>query len=266
MGDISKLSGLRFFQMGKYEYKNMHECDFRDIPRPHYCMGLIIRGEGRFYFADECVLVRAGDIIFVPVGSTYISKWSGSPDILYISAHFSFEPPSPFPRSRKMKIQRLSVGELSQLERVFNEMYEGYDKEKRIQFSVLGKFYEVLSMVYPSLKYSRLDETDPRMDAAVEYIETHYRQDFSVDTLAKICNMSLPHFYACFKKTAGCSPIEYKHIVCIRHAELMLIDSEKRTVEDISESLGFSSAIYFREVFKKITGKTPREYRRMSIE
>ena len=38
------------------------------------------------------------------------------------------------------------------------------------------------------------------------------------------------------------------------------------SIENISEQVGFESAAYFRRVFKKVTGKSPREYRKTSME
>ena len=88
---------------------------------------------------------------------------------------------------------------------------------------------------------------------------------FTVDELAEVCHMSTSHFYACFKNAVGMSPIEYKNSVCINRAMLRLV-SEDKTIEEISEELGFESAAYFRKVFKRVTGKTPKEYRKSAGE
>jgi YesN/AraC family two-component response regulator len=37
-------------------------------------------------------------------------------------------------------------------------------------------------------------------------------------------------------------------------------------VEEISSRLGFESAIYFRRVFKKVTGKSPTAYLKTDVE
>ncbi|MBQ7976398.1 MAG: AraC family transcriptional regulator [Clostridia bacterium] len=46
----------------------------------------------------------------------------------------------------------------------------------------------------------------------------------------------------------------------------MLINDSNMSIEAISDASGFQSAAYFRRVFKKITGKTPREYKSMGVE
>ena len=40
-----------------------------------------------------------------------------------------------------------------------------------------------------------------------------------------------------------------------------LLFDKNKSIEEISNEFGFDSPIYFRRVFKKLTGKTPTEYR-----
>ncbi len=266
MSDISNASKLSFFKVDKYCYNNTYICDFSNIPRPHYCMGLILSGSGVFTYDKGSVEVFPGDIIVVPVGSTYISTWSGAPDVAYISAHFSFDFPGPFPRNSKLKIQKVTLPDFEEIKKSYITMYENFEQKKEAQLYALGEFFKILGKVYPYLNFKPRKNIDERINKAVEYIEYHYKEDFPIDVLSQLCSMSTSHFYACFKDSVGCSPVEYKHGICIRHAELMLLDDTKKSIEDISDTLGFGSAIYFRKIFKKITGKTPREYRKTGIE
>ena len=91
MNNITNLSKLTFFSVNKYSHPYGYECNFSNMPHPQYGMGLILEGRGDFMFGDQTVTVGKGDIIFVPIGSTYISHWSGSNGVLFISVHFSFE-------------------------------------------------------------------------------------------------------------------------------------------------------------------------------
>ncbi len=266
MSDILSTSRLSFFKVDKYIYDTSYICDFSSIPRPHFCMGLILRGSGVFKYENKSVSVNEGDIIFVPVGSTYISQWHGIPGVEYISIHFSFEFPGPFPRNSRLKIQKITLPDPEKTARLYANIYEGCNSEKSTQLSVLGEFYSLMSEIYSYLEYTEVPKLDDRIDKAVQYIEYHYKESFPIEALAKLCNMSISQFYSCFKASLGCSPLNYKHTICIRHAELLLIDGKNRSIENISAELGFSSAIYFREIFKKITGKTPGEYRKTNIE
>jgi len=62
-----------------------------------------------------------------------------------------------------------------------------------------------------------------------------------------------------FKEYSGMTPMDYKLNAMIGQAKQHLTYSE-RSVAEIAEMLGFSSATYFCRMFKKKTGVTPMEY------
>ncbi len=258
-------SKLSFMQVDEYEYNCSYTCDFSQMPRPHYCMGLIIDGTGIFEFDGRSVMVNKGDIIFVPVGSTYISKWSGNP-ARYISIHFSFEYPGIFPQNTKPDIQKISTQHFDDIRKMCEKILHTKPKNNAEQLSALGNFYQIMALVYPEILLNKIKKMDSRILKAIEYIEQHYNENFSVKDITKLCALSGSHFHTLFKESVGCSPVEYKLATRIRRAELMLIENMQKTIEDISAEVGFDSSIYFRKVFKKITGKSPREYRRIRIE
>ncbi|MEE1186915.1 MAG: AraC family transcriptional regulator [Acutalibacteraceae bacterium] len=261
MSDISDLSKLSFFSVTEYTQNNGYVCDFTGIPRPHYCVGLILEGRGDFEFAGKTVVVNKGDIIFVPIGSTYASHWSGCDKAVYISAHFSFETHDLFSRNKKIEIQKVTLPDYPDLKSKFEKMYAAYNGNKTQQLVALGTFYEIISMVCSQLIYTKTTLMDKRIEKAVEFIEEHFTQQFTIEQLAKLSNMSVSHFHECFKSQVGCSAITYKHNMCVRKAQILLTKSDL-SIEEISETLGFNSSVYFREVFKKTTGKSPSEYRK----
>ncbi len=261
MNTIYELSKLSFLSVTKYTQTDKQECDFTEIPRPHYCMGLILDGKGDFRFKDKTVTVEKGDIIFVPLGSTYVSSWSGDNGALYISAHFSFETHGIFSRNKNIEIQKIRLKDDFDLIGKFKKMHEAYHGEKIQQLVALSIFYEILGEVYPKLAYTKTTLMDKRIEDAVTYIEKHFTEDFSVEQLAKLSNMSIAHFHKCFKIQVGCSAITYKHNLCVRKAQILLAESDL-SIEEISGIVGFNSSIYFREIFKKKTGKSPSDYRK----
>ena len=97
---------------------------------------------------------------------------------------------------------------------------------------------------------------------AIDYIERHFDSEISVKTLAELCNFSESRFHHVFKELTGETPIAYKHRIAVEHAVLYLGSERGYSVEEVSDKCGFSSSIYFRRVFKKITGKSPRELKK----
>jgi AraC family transcriptional regulator len=83
----------------------------------------------------------------------------------------------------------------------------------------------------------------------------------SLSELAKVCGISQSHLMRNFKASTGW-PI-HKFIVeeRLKAAKAMLAKGECNAKE-ISARLGFRSPAYFATAFRRMTGKTPTEYRR----
>ncbi len=266
MEEISKANNLSFLKITKLESAVPYPLDFLNHPRPHCCMAFVFDGCGDFDTKDGAVSVKKGDVIFIPEGSTYKAVWHGSPHVHYISLHFSFEFSDTIYNNKKTKIQKLSFEAPEELASLYKSIFAEYEKEKPEQYALLGLFYIILGRVDGKIIRKTSQAFDERIEKALKYIEEHYNESFSVSTLAKISNMSISHFHSCFKRQVGCSAIDYKQKICIHHAELLLISDGNIEIEEISKRTGFNSSIYFREIFKKITGKTPREYRKIATE
>ncbi len=92
------------------------------------------------------------------------------------------------------------------------------------------------------------------------YIETHYREKFSLKKMAGELFVNGCYLLRVFKQHTGTTPLAYhNHIRCERAGE-MLLQSDRR-VSDIGEAVGFASSAHFTHVFKKEWGFTPTEFR-----
>ncbi|WP_425357410.1 helix-turn-helix domain-containing protein [Mahella australiensis] len=68
-----------------------------------------------------------------------------------------------------------------------------------------------------------------------------------------------------FKKEIGYSINDYIKNAKIEYAK-MLLSSSTQSVQNISDSLNFCSRSYFADVFQKIVGTSPNEYRVMNFK
>ncbi|MCL2019459.1 MAG: AraC family transcriptional regulator [Oscillospiraceae bacterium] len=96
----------------------------------------------------------------------------------------------------------------------------------------------------------------------VEYINQHYKDDLSLESISGIAGFSKFHFTRWFKQFAGLSFYEYLTRVRIKVAESMLTNSETPITEIALES-GFQSIATFNRVFKLNKSLTPTEYRNL---
>ena len=245
---------LQYFKIGKYGGIHAKTDDYSNTPRPYFSIGMILRGNGKFYTENSDVVnVSPGEIIIVPSAATYISHWHGTPNISFIIFHFIFDKDF----EGNIPIQKISSFE--HLKKDFEFAYENFSVPAHA-FKVLSIFYNMLSEIFPSIKIISEKHINSSIKKAVDYITYNYTNNINIAELSKIANLSPSRFFTVFKKETGVSPIEYKNRISIRNAEKMLV-SEDYSIEEISEKIGFNSASYFRRTFKAFTGKSPREYK-----
>ena len=85
----------------------------------------------------------------------------------------------------------------------------------------------------------------------------------NLSELAKICGISKEHLARSFKATTGWQIHKYIAEERIRTAKSMLAEN-RSSCEEVSMRLGFKSPAYFSTAFRRLTGKTPTEYRKQA--
>lgn len=260
---VSALSKLCFLKVDRYCFNKEKVFNFLNYPRPHYCIGLVLKGRGEFCEAGEQpVLVEAGELIFVPITTQYRSHWYGSNDIEYISFHACFEQQCEPEALAGARLQKVSAANFKTLQQDFAFAEAHYNKTQAEQLQVLSFFYRLLAELLPRLCKKQAPQYDRRIANAVEYMNLNLSGSVSVPFLAGLCHLSPSRFYECFKLSTGLTPVAYKNRACVTRATYLLIRDRERPIAEIAELLGFESDTYFRRVFKGITGCTPGHYRK----
>ena len=76
--------------------------------------------------------------------------------------------------------------------------------------------------------------------------------------------MAPASFFRLFARCFGVPPARY--VLQRRAAAQRLLRETERTLEDIGRSLGFADAFHFSKAFKRVTGVSPREFRKQRRE
>ncbi|MBQ6385540.1 MAG: helix-turn-helix domain-containing protein [Lachnospiraceae bacterium] len=98
----------------------------------------------------------------------------------------------------------------------------------------------------------------------IEYIEMHLNDSISTQDVITFSGLGRTALCSKFKTEIGVSIGRYITEAKVKEAESLLTYTDK-TLGEISSYLGFSSQPYFQNVFKKITGTSPGEYRRITV-
>ncbi len=99
---------------------------------------------------------------------------------------------------------------------------------------------------------------------ALDFINEHYAEEtISLDTVARKVNISPNYFSAMFSQEIGQTFVEHLTNRRIDEAKRMLRQTDMRSSE-IAFAVGYKDPHYFSFVFKKVSGRTPSEYRKGS--
>jgi AraC-like DNA-binding protein len=86
----------------------------------------------------------------------------------------------------------------------------------------------------------------------------------SIKTVATQVGQSVNYFIRRFHEEVGMSPKAFLNRYRIEQAKSQ-IETSDRTIEEVARSVGFTDQNYFARQFTKITGTSPREYRRTHL-
>jgi transcriptional regulator GlxA family with amidase domain len=101
---------------------------------------------------------------------------------------------------------------------------------------------------------------DELVGKAQSYIEENLAEKISFEDLASQLAISRRNFDRRFIKATGNTPVEYLQRVKVEVAKSAL-EKGRKTIFEVMNEVGYSDDKAFREVFKKITGLSPLDYR-----
>lgn len=101
---------------------------------------------------------------------------------------------------------------------------------------------------------------DAEIQEVQDYIEKHYEERLTIDGLANLINAGRRTFERRFKEATNNTAVEYIQRVRIEAAK-KFFEASRKNVSEVMFDVGYTDTKAFRDVFRKITGITPIEYR-----
>lgn len=267
---------------------SIYECSLPDsIPNVpmhwhgEFELNYILHGSGNFICGDEHFQLNQGDIIIISPNMLHAAYPISDLDLKYIA--FVFHPNmlgmDNNDRSSMQGILPIISDQMfAKLKHNTNQSEYSSSKElieKIIHYAYKNNYLDdlmlksLLFQLFWNLKsngnlhsgknnfvsYSSL------IRPALEYMVLHFNNPITIKTLASISAISASHFMSVFNKAVGCSAIEYLTQLRIQAACRALIQTET-AISTISFDCGYSNLSNFNRHFRKITGISPREYRK----
>lgn len=94
-----------------------------------------------------------------------------------------------------------------------------------------------------------------------EFVKEHYAEDINLNFLADQFGYSASYISKLFAKHMGVSLCRYLIDLRMNRARYLLKNCEDLSIKQIAEVVGYPDQCYFSRMFKKLTGKSPQEFR-----
>ena len=147
--------------------------------------------------------------------------------------------------------------------------YRQHQKEREKRLENIMRQYRELQESFKGQEIKSYTLTEPEiidpdkemMDKLMAYIEKRISdENLKIDDMADAVGLGRTVFYGKVKELLGVSPSDFLKQIRMQRAE-QLISKSKMNFSEIAYSVGFTDPKYFTKCFKKMTGKTPSEYR-----
>ncbi|MDP4252248.1 MAG: helix-turn-helix domain-containing protein, partial [Bacteroidota bacterium] len=99
-----------------------------------------------------------------------------------------------------------------------------------------------------------------RIADAIDFYRTHFKEQPSLEQAAAHVHISPFHFQRMFKEWAGVTPKQFLQYLSLAHAKGILKDHQA-TLFDTAEETGLSGTSRLHDLFIKVEGMTPGEYK-----
>jgi len=99
-----------------------------------------------------------------------------------------------------------------------------------------------------------------RIATAIDYIKTHFKEQPSLNDIAKKVHLSPFHFQKLFTNWAGVSPKKFMQYISVEYAKSLLKESQSTLFETAFQT-GLSGTGRLHDLFINIEGMTPGEYK-----
>ncbi|MNP22802.1 HTH-type transcriptional activator RhaS [compost metagenome] len=100
------------------------------------------------------------------------------------------------------------------------------------------------------------DSQSHRVNRAIEWLNAHYAEPLSIDSLAQLINLSTSALHHRFKSVTAMSPLQYQKQLRLQEARRLLL-SESSDVSSIGYKMGYESLSQFSREYSRLFGASP---------
>lgn len=222
------------------------------------------RGQGRITVGGITRGYGAHNAIFIPAGMMHgfeLGAQSAGSALFFGRDHGLELPEDPLHlRIREVVPQAELSAIIENIQRESESSRAGSEKAARHHLGLLAVWLERQAET-SSDETPRLDASRRLARAYADLLEKEFRTGKSVGEFARDLGVTATHLTRVCNKTCGRSASDLLHDRLIFEARRMLAET-RAPIQQVAESLGFTSPAYFTRAFQHRTGKTPSAFRK----
>ncbi len=246
--------------------------DFSPLQPDHYHnffeIFYLMTGECRFLLKDSVYQLSKGDLVFIAPGEPHHSLYAPGDFCEIVNICFKKDH-IPQPSAEEFRSFMGSVPVLYQ-EEFHNLLARMLSENSHIdEYSDSFMSCYLKELLLMLMRHSVMNEKEPELlnskDAdillATKYIYKNFKKPLTLKEVSDVASLSPTYFSKKFKQITGMGFKEYLNFVRLKHAQAALLTTNN-TITDIALEYGFNDSNYFKDMFKKVYGKSPREFRK----
>lgn len=217
---------------------------------------IVLKTKGKTFYSINGKQVLSDKLhpVILPKGCSYSWKSVESGE----SITFEFDALEEF-----SDILSFEISDNSHITKTFTKIEKLLNsKDTSYQIECTYLLYSILNFLFKAVnkKYITKDKKE-LLRPATDYITLNYYDNtITNDSLALLCNISTVYFRKTFENVYGVSPIKFLNNFRIEKAKSMLL-SDFSSIQQVAESVGYSSIYHFSKMFKLYTGISPGKYK-----
>lgn len=225
-----------------------------------------VSGYGEVQAGEETIQVRPGEAFIVQIPSDhcyYLPEESSHWEFLFITLKGS-KATECWDFMQKAFGTKITFTDNAPLLLRLQKIYQKAASEGiQDPFVSSAHAYEFIMAFYRFAKgIDQVTEQVPAdLQAAIHYMEAHFREGLSLDDIAEAAGLSKYYFTSKFQKHLNMTPIQYVTKLRIQKAMELLMTTND-TLHDIAIEIGYDNANYFSKVFRKTIGITADNFRK----
>ena len=245
-----------FKNAGYYRHRTGWSCTQKADHAAFFC---VESGKMNVVTKDYDNVCNAGDVVFIKNFETAILTNASDTDLSYYFVSFFCE--------RDFDFQINTVTKDANVLGLFKDISKVHRSGAQLSKIKVAELFLRLIYLLSSQKLQKSkDYTDNyKLLTTVEYININYYKKITPEFLCKLSGYSPSHLRRLFVKNFGVPPMEYILNKKVDMAKEILLDAPEKTIQEISDLVGFCSASYLCKTFKKHTGISPLDYKQRNL-